>query len=385
MYAYYEQPLRHGHSQNDVNVTHVCRHADAVLSFADRLVVLDHHEQHVYMLAIHDNTPRVRHSAEAWLTHACTALKSLASLPAPDITSGADVAASNARVQAQNVCLDSAPLSGGVNSAKDTLAISQECPVVNVAVSWAIAFPSNGMQPGVGAVPDAGDVGVGACLHAQSACCPELQPAAQTVTNGVAGGEQSNHSSKKPIRANGRDCHEPFMLLHEQLQHGSGVPPATVDGAAPDSTSEGLGRDLSVEPEQRGKEQRKLHNGANEQAPQHISGTSRECLTGAPMIEGNSFQLARSKSQYLKDIDRCMEALHEGNSYEICLTNSLHCRVGNWDAWDFYQVLRKANPAPYAAWLHCGEVCTVCSYICKDMLPLCVFGLYFQKHPALWL
>jgi hypothetical protein len=85
------------------------------------------------------------------------------------------------------------------------------------------------------------------------------------------------------------------------------------------------------------------------------------------MVEGNAFRLARSRAQYLKDIDDCMEALYEGNSYEICLTNALHCEVRNWDVWDFYKVLRKVNPAPYSAWLHCGEV---------RFLALCVYLAY---------
>ena len=64
------------------------------------------------------------------------------------------------------------------------------------------------------------------------------------------------------------------------------------------------------------------------------------------------FQLVRGHGRYLDDVAECRRALFEGESYEICLTNTIERRAGPVaDPWPLYRVLRAANPAPYAAWL----------------------------------
>ena len=65
------------------------------------------------------------------------------------------------------------------------------------------------------------------------------------------------------------------------------------------------------------------------------------------------FKLARSKAQYLRDVAACQQALHDGDSYEICLTTAL-VRPRPVDALRLYRRLRKVNPAPYAAWMSFG-------------------------------
>ena len=65
------------------------------------------------------------------------------------------------------------------------------------------------------------------------------------------------------------------------------------------------------------------------------------------------FKLARSRQQYLKDVAACQQALHDGESYEICLTTAL-VRPEAADALELYKTLRKVNPAPYAAWMSFG-------------------------------
>jgi para-aminobenzoate synthetase len=60
--------------------------------------------------------------------------------------------------------------------------------------------------------------------------------------------------------------------------------------------------------------------------------------------------LVRDRAAYLADIEACQRELHAGTSYEICLTNAARLPAPA-DAYGFYRVLRRVNPAPYAAFL----------------------------------
>jgi para-aminobenzoate synthetase len=70
--------------------------------------------------------------------------------------------------------------------------------------------------------------------------------------------------------------------------------------------------------------------------------------------------LARGHSQYLADVEECRRQLLAGESYEICLTNSLRLPAAG-DGLAFYRRLRRANPAPYAAYLRYGSLEIACS------------------------
>ncbi|MET9906754.1 aminodeoxychorismate synthase component I [Streptomyces sp. NPDC006476] len=65
--------------------------------------------------------------------------------------------------------------------------------------------------------------------------------------------------------------------------------------------------------------------------------------------------LVRDRARYLADIEACQRELRNGTSYEICLTNAARLPAPP-DAFDFYRVLRRVNPAPYAAFLRFGDV-----------------------------
>jgi para-aminobenzoate synthetase len=70
------------------------------------------------------------------------------------------------------------------------------------------------------------------------------------------------------------------------------------------------------------------------------------------------FRLARSRNQYLADVDRCHSFIHEGESYELCLTNQIHVKLAApVDPLALYLQLRRINPAPYAAFLSFGPEC----------------------------
>ena len=73
-----------------------------------------------------------------------------------------------------------------------------------------------------------------------------------------------------------------------------------------------------------------------------------------------SWRLARSRATYLADIQACLQAIHAGESYEVCLTNQLKAEPVS-SAFDLYRTLRQTNPAPYAAWLCLEDVSVLCS------------------------
>ncbi|MCX5042670.1 aminodeoxychorismate synthase component I [Aldersonia sp. NBC_00410] len=70
--------------------------------------------------------------------------------------------------------------------------------------------------------------------------------------------------------------------------------------------------------------------------------------------------LRRGHDRYLADIADCDRALRAGESYEICLTDSVQVDATEAGI-DFYRTLRRCNPAPYAAYLRFDDVEVACS------------------------
>ncbi|ONM48628.1 aminodeoxychorismate synthase component I [Nocardia donostiensis] len=70
--------------------------------------------------------------------------------------------------------------------------------------------------------------------------------------------------------------------------------------------------------------------------------------------------LGRGREQYLADIDVCLQKLREGESYEICVTDQATVSA-TVDGLDCYRMLRRCNPAPYAAYLRFDELEIACS------------------------
>ncbi|HEX3042918.1 MAG TPA: aminodeoxychorismate synthase component I [Solirubrobacterales bacterium] len=69
---------------------------------------------------------------------------------------------------------------------------------------------------------------------------------------------------------------------------------------------------------------------------------------------------ARSKSRYLADIETCLQHLRNGDSYELCLTNQIQLDL-DIDPLDLYLRLRRANPAPFSAYLRLGDLTVLSS------------------------
>lgn len=63
---------------------------------------------------------------------------------------------------------------------------------------------------------------------------------------------------------------------------------------------------------------------------------------------------------YLDDIERCRAFIRDGDSYELCLTNLIRATPVA-DPLALYRILRRVNPAPYAAFLRFGELAILSS------------------------
>ena len=77
-------------------------------------------------------------------------------------------------------------------------------------------------------------------------------------------------------------------------------------------------------------------------------------IASAPLVS------LRSRRRYLEDIEACKRYLTAGHSYEICLTDTLETET-DANPLELYRALRRANPAPFAAYLRFGELAVLSS------------------------
>lgn len=77
---------------------------------------------------------------------------------------------------------------------------------------------------------------------------------------------------------------------------------------------------------------------------------------GAP----GELRFARRRQRYLADVEECRRRLRAGETYEVCLTNTLRVEAPP-DPLALYRALRRANPAPYAAYLRFGDLAVLSS------------------------
>ena len=68
---------------------------------------------------------------------------------------------------------------------------------------------------------------------------------------------------------------------------------------------------------------------------------------------------APERESYCADIERAQRHIYEGNSYEVCLSAESTARVEHPltpdQLFELYRTQRRHNPAPYAAYLRCGD------------------------------
>ncbi|MBW7967151.1 aminodeoxychorismate synthase component I [Bradyrhizobium sp. BR 10261] len=74
-----------------------------------------------------------------------------------------------------------------------------------------------------------------------------------------------------------------------------------------------------------------------------------------------SFVLRSEDEEYRFLIERCKEAIRDGESYEICLTNQITAPASQLDDLTTYLALRSINPAPFSAFLRFGDTSVLCS------------------------
>jgi para-aminobenzoate synthetase len=97
-------------------------------------------------------------------------------------------------------------------------------------------------------------------------------------------------------------------------------------------------------------------------APGGESGEPRRTLSvrrGSP-DSPPPLRIARAEDRYLADIETALDRLHEGESYEVCLTNHITADL-DVEPLDLYRRLRRANPAPFAAYLRFGDFAVLSS------------------------
>ncbi|XVF23647.1 hypothetical protein REPUB_Repub13aG0057200 [Reevesia pubescens] len=92
------------------------------------------------------------------------------------------------------------------------------------------------------------------------------------------------------------------------------------------------------------------------------------------------FQSEKSREQYVRDVEKCLKYIKNGESYELCLTTQIRKCIGKVDPLRLYLHLREKNPAPYASWLNFSkENLCICSSSPERFLQLDRNGILEAK------
>jgi anthranilate/para-aminobenzoate synthase component I len=265
-----------------------------VLFFADRLIVLDHHERQAYALAVHRDSAAESAAAAAWLRRACRCLE----LP---------------QERKHGMCASSAAAPARSHSSHQQA--SGSLPHHRQAACKSHALDSKRAQ-----------------AHTAHAA-PAHAPTPYTAVAMPVAGQRHDRQRSRRSSSGAAEVAEGHAAEHGTMHRLQPQLLSTLSPASSLSTANGS--------------------------------------SGAP---SRRFVMHRSRAQYLRDIQACKDALFRGDSYEICLTNALVAPAAGIEPWGLYRTLRRVNAAPYAAWLHCGQVRRV-ELACRHRL-ICMSTLH---------
>jgi para-aminobenzoate synthetase len=77
--------------------------------------------------------------------------------------------------------------------------------------------------------------------------------------------------------------------------------------------------------------------------------------------DAESLDWVLDRPAYLQAVAVAQRELHAGESYELCLTNRLSIAVGTTDPFEVFLRQRNLSPAPYGAFLRCGDLTVLSS------------------------
>jgi para-aminobenzoate synthetase len=77
--------------------------------------------------------------------------------------------------------------------------------------------------------------------------------------------------------------------------------------------------------------------------------------------DAESMEVALDRPAYLEAVAAAQRELHAGESYELCLTNRFSLAVETGDPLELFLGQRRLNPAPYGAFLRCGDLTVLSS------------------------
>jgi para-aminobenzoate synthetase len=79
-----------------------------------------------------------------------------------------------------------------------------------------------------------------------------------------------------------------------------------------------------------------------------------------PDIDPIELHLARPRERYLEEIAVCKQCLAEGETYEVCLTNTVVAKASP-EPLELYRTLRRVNPAPFSSFMRVGDTAVLSS------------------------
>nr|UHJ79956.1 aminodeoxychorismate synthase component I [uncultured bacterium] len=99
----------------------------------------------------------------------------------------------------------------------------------------------------------------------------------------------------------------------------------------------------------------------DEMAALLASPASADSTKPSQLTHALPYVLEANRDEYIDQIATAQQAIFEGETYEVCLTNRLRTAAADIDPLELYLTLRHVNPAPYAAYLNAGDFAVLSS------------------------